>query len=145
MKKLVLLLSLSMILFSGCSMFGSKKKMNEYIDRLVTTLKNDSLQFASNLDKMKTDMQHQIDSINAECDQPKGNYHIIAGSFKEQQNAIGFVADMQKLGYKAAIIEAPNGFHLVSVSAGNNLQQMFATLNNIRTSVDEESWIFIKN
>ncbi len=126
-------------------MFGSKKKMREYIDKLETTLKNDSIEFSANLDKMKTDMQRQIDSINSECSQTKGNYHIITGSFREQQNAVNFVSSMEKLGYKATIIDAPNGFHLVSISAGDNLKEMFTTLNNIRNSVNEESWIYIKN
>jgi hypothetical protein len=145
MKKLAILLSIMAILFSGCSMFSSKQKMKEYIEKLETSLKNDSIQYAQTLDILKSEMQHQIDSINAACGQPKGNYHIITGSFREQQNAVNFVAEMQKMGYSASIIDAPNGFHLVSVSAGNNLQQMFATLNNIRSSVNEESWIYIKN
>lgn len=145
MRKLAFFIGILALLFSGCNMFGSKKKMREYIDKLETNLKNDSIQFSQTLEIMKAEMQHQIDSITAACGQPKGNYHIITGSFREQQNAVNFVSEMQKMGYSANIVEAPNGFHLVSVSAGNNLKDMFATLNNIRSAVNEESWIYIKN
>ena len=145
MKKIAILFLLSIILASSCSLFDSKKKMKDYISRLENTIKEDSLAYAASMDKMKSEMQSKLDSISQACNQSKGNYHIITGSFREQQNASNFVAEMEKLGYKAQIIDAPNGFHLVSVSAGSNLQQMFSTLNNIRGSVNEESWIYIKN
>lgn len=145
MKKLTILFVLTGVLFSGCNFFNGKKEMREYIERLENSLKDDSLEYAAHMESLKRNMQLKIDSITEACAKPKGNFHIISGSFREQQNADRFLIEMEKLGYKSQIIDAPNGFHLVSVFAGTSLQEMFATLNKIRNSVNEESWIYINN
>ena len=69
---------------------------------------------------------------------------MITGSFRNPLNAENFEKEMKKLGYKSQIVQAANGFNLVSAFSGNDYKEALNALNNIRTNVNQESWIYVK-
>jgi DNA mismatch repair ATPase MutS len=140
MRKITLLLATAAFLVYGCG-----NQSAEYIQQLEKTIKDDSVKKVAEMEMLKSEMQERIDSLQDACGNCNGNFHVITGSFREQANADNYLAEMSKLGYKAEIVEAPNGFHLVSTYCGQTLNEMFTALNTARNNVNPESWIYVKN
>lgn len=144
MKKLSFLLLLALLTagFAGCKY----KKQAEYIKQLENAVKEDSLKRVAELEALKAEMQAKIDSLQAACQSgnPQGNFCVITGSFRIQQNADNYVKEMVKMGYKAQIIDAPNGFHLVSTYCAGSLREALSELNNARSNIHPDSWIYVK-
>lgn len=147
MKKITLFLVIIAIVFSGCNYLRKKGffgKNKEYIERLENTIHDDSIEFAAQMEKLKAESQAKIDSIQKSCGSASGNYNVITGSFRNPLNAENFDKEMKKLGYKSQIVQAANGFNLVSAFSGNDYKEALNALNNIRTNVNQESWIYVK-
>ena len=143
MKKLTLLLLVIFAVgFVGCKY----KKQAEYIKQLENAVKEDSLKRVAELEALKAEMQAKIDSLQAACGSgnPQGKFCVITGSFRIQQNADNYVQEMIKLGYKAQIVDAPNGFHLVSTYCASSLHEALSELNNARANIHPDSWIYVK-
>lgn len=147
MRKISILLILVVVFTSSCDYLRKKGILanKEYIERLENTLKDDSIENAAMLEKIKLEAQQKIDSITNACGKCTGNYHIITGSFRNQLNADNYQKEMSKLGYKSAIVEASNGFHLVSAYCGSDYKEVLNALSNIRNSVNQESWLYVQN
>jgi hypothetical protein len=149
MKRITLLLAVITLLTTNCEylrkkgIIGKKKRMLEYIERLENTLRDDSIEFSAQIEKIKKDAQERIDSIQNAC--KNGNYCVITGSFRNPLNADNFVGEMSKMGYKSQVVVAPNGFNLVSAFSSNSLNEALNALQNLRTNVNQESWIYVKN
>jgi hypothetical protein len=135
-----------MAIFLGSCKF---KRQAEYIKQLESTVKEDSLKRIAEMEALKAEMQAKIDSIKSACNSfsgsgASGNYCVITGSFKEQQNATNYLKEMVNMGYKASIINSGNGFYLVSTFCGNSLNEALSALNIARSNIHPDSWIFIK-
>jgi len=150
MKKIALILAIITFITTNCDylrkkgIIGNKKRMKEYIDRLENTIKDDSVEFMAQMEKIKKESQLKIDSIQKSCGS-SGSYNVITGSFRNPVYADNFAKEMAKLGYKSQVIIAPNGFNLVSAFACNNYKEVLNALYSLRSSVNQESWLYIKN
>ena len=147
MRKLTYLLIIAAITLSSCNYLRKKGILanKDYIERLENTIKDDSLEFEAKMEKLKLESQSKIDSIQKLClSKNNGNYHVITGSFMNPLNAENFKKTMEEKGYKSEIIVASNGFNLVSSFNGNSLNDVLGGLNNLRSSVSQESWIYVK-
>ena len=150
MKKIAFLLVIVTLTTSSCEylrkkgIIGNKKHMAEYIASLENAKKDDSLNFADQLDRLKKDAQAKIDSVQ-KCCGTNGKYHIITGSFLNPVNAENYNKEMNKMGYHSVIIVASNGFNLVSAYNGDNYNQVLNALNDMRTAINQESWLYLSN
>jgi hypothetical protein len=150
MKKIAFLLIIITVATSSCEylrkkgIIGNKKRMAEYIASLENAKKDDSLNYAAQLDRLKKDAQAKIDSVQ-KCCGTSGKYHIITGSFLNPVNAENYNKEMNKMGYHSSIIVASNGFNLVSAYNGDNYNEVINSLTNIRTAVNQESWLYLSN
>jgi hypothetical protein len=150
MKKITILLILVAIVFSSCNylrkkgIIGTSKKDKEYIESLKNTIHEDSIENAAIVEQLQKESQGKIDSLQKICSACSGTYNVITGSFRNPLNADNFEKEMKKLGYKAQIVQAANGFNLVSAFSANNLKEALIALNNLRTNVNPESWIYVK-
>jgi len=150
MKKIAFLLIIVTISTSSCEylrkkgIIGKKKSMAETITSLENARREDSLNFAAQMERLKSDAQAKIDSVQ-KCCGTNGKYHVITGSFMNPLNAENYNKEMNKMGYHSALIVASNGFHLVSAYNGDNYSEVLNALNNIRTAVNQESWLYLNN
>jgi uncharacterized protein YjgD (DUF1641 family) len=146
MRKLPLLLVIAVIALNSCDYLKRKGILGnekEYIERLENTIKDDSLEFAAQMEKLKLESDKKMDSLRNACEK-SGDFHVITGSFRNPLNAQSFQKEMEKQGYKAQIIEASNGFNLVSAFNGKSMTEVLDPLNNMRSSVNQEAWVFVK-
>jgi cell division protein FtsN len=146
MKKILFLLAIITLTTTSCEYLRKKgiigKSKNKELMALQNKNRNDSIEFADKLERLKKESQAKIDSVQKSCG-AAGKYHVIAGSFMNPANADNYNAEMTKMGYHSQIINISNGFNLVSVFSSDNYQEMLNALTNARGSLDTGSWLYI--
>ena len=70
-------------------------------------------------------------------------YHIIAGSFQIESNAIRYQEDMRTRGYNAVILTRGTGYHYVSIKAFETRAEAVAEWRNM-TIDNPNLWILVK-
>lgn len=75
-----------------------------------------------------------------------GNYHIVAGAFKEEDNALKALSNLLTLGYKAQKI-APNkyGLHPVIYGSYPTIEDARLAQQRIKTEHNPDAWILIQD
>lgn len=81
--------------------------------------------------------------IEEPVDPSSMHYHIIAGSFQVESNAIRFQEDMRSRGYNAVILTCGTGYHYVSVKAFDSRSEAIAEWRNM-TIENPNLWILVK-
>lgn len=81
--------------------------------------------------------------IEEPVDPSSMHYHIIAGSFQVESNAIRFQEDMRSRGYNAVILTRGTGYHYVSVKAFDSRSEAIAEWRNM-TIENPNLWILVK-
>lgn len=71
------------------------------------------------------------------------HYHLIAGSFQVESNAIRFQEDMRSRGYDAVILTRGTGYHYVSIKAFDTRSEAVSEWRNM-TLENPNLWILIK-
>jgi hypothetical protein len=153
MKKVFLTLFVVLaVLASGCkgkkfSWFGKGNQQEAYVKQLESKMQSDSASHAEELQRMKDESQLTIDSLKTNCGKPKTgerfSYYVITGAFMEQGNADRYKEKMDKMGYTSEIVEGPFGYHMVSVSGSNDLNEAVSVMNTMRNSVTENAWVYV--
>lgn len=73
------------------------------------------------------------------------SFHIIAGCFKEDENAENMVAYLKSKGYKNAfVLDTVNGLKRVSAGASANVTDAMNILREIRSGNISEAWLLTK-
>jgi hypothetical protein len=84
-----------------------------------------------------------IISITVEA--PKGPYHIVAGAFRIEENAIRKVALLKKQGYTARVIgQNKYGLHQVVFASYSDRPEALNALSKIRATVNKEAWLLVQ-
>ena len=153
MKAIKLIVLVTLFLgFTSCKFLREKgilgsgidSKTQDYITKLENTIQIDSMKYAAQLERLQKDAKAKIDSLEKSYGSSSGSYHIITGSFLNPLNAESYNKEMEKMGYKSQIVDASNGFKMVSAYSANSYSEAISHLNTIRTSVNPDSWIFVK-
>jgi hypothetical protein len=160
MKKMLFLLLISTIAFSGCKFIGGKSVKSErdslraYAYTLEQKMANQEQDHQASLDQIKRESQAMIDSIIAIYESKggsgqghfgtaaSGNYYVIVGSFKTQSYASKWSARISKMGYKTEIVKV-SYWNLVSAGSSTNLRSALNELSSIRSDVTSNAWIFV--
>lgn len=151
MKRLVLLAFVTVFLLSSCDylkrkgIFGSKKEMVKTIEQLQKELQEDSIKYAAEIEKIKLDAQARIDSIlnGSKQEDPYQNYYVIIGGFRNAKNAETLSIKTSEMGYNSLIIDARNGFQLVSAYGGDEMQATISMLHEVQAKINPDAWIYV--
>ena len=160
MKKMLFLLLISTITFSGCKFIGGKSVKSErdslraYAYTLEQKMANQEQHHQASLDQIKQESQAVIDSIisiyGSKAVPGKGNYsaaatgnyYVIVGSFKTSSYASNWSAKISDMGYPAEIVKV-SYWNLVSAGSSTNLRSAINELSSIRSDVTGDAWIFV--
>lgn len=150
MRKLLVVLTFLALVGSGCKYF--RKEIEKKIDPVaIQKAITDSIERAKALiteAKLKQEReQARLDSIRRiEEQKAKFRFHVIIGSFKVPSNATSWEQEVHGFGFNnTEILEAPNGFHLVSIGAFDSYGKAFNEIDRINSeNIDEpfELWIY---
>lgn len=157
MKKLLLLLILTVpFLHSSCD-FIQKRNMfsNDQDSLLVYQKKQDSLKFVdsirnlrSELSQLKNRHQRLMDSIKTSTAPQKATgykYHIIVGSFRNQEYLDSYSRFVREKGFQTKILENEYGFKMVAVESFNSWGRAANTLEELRDGFEKTAWIYVEN
>jgi cell division protein FtsN len=153
MKKLTCVLIMLTLLGSGCK-FVEKytKKGKKAKAAAMQKAKEDSLAKAKAIEFEKAAQareQARQDSIRqVEEYESQHRFHVIIGSFKVPSNATSWEQEVRGMGFNTTrILQAPNGFNLVSVGAFNTYSKAFNEIDRINSNRVEnplEMWVYEK-
>lgn len=148
MKKAVVFL-IAIVAISSCSLFEKPSMTQEEIDALknqkaAVEEKLANLQQQYELVKMKADECAAVLAKQAEeKEAASGKYLVIAGSFKQANNADNYSATVKKAGGLGTIVQGPSNFKLVVYSAHPNLKEAAKSMYSVRSGFSEEAWIYM--
>ncbi|MCK5028494.1 MAG: hypothetical protein KAR57_02590 [Bacteroidales bacterium] len=150
MRSIIVVLSLLVVLSSGCEMIGKKKRAEQAAIELKA--KNDSIAKAKKkaaalkLKKQK-DAQAKKEAIKKAEEERKKLYkfHIIVGSFKTPEYATAYNNLMGSKGYQTELITNNYNFKMVSIGAFKSWREAVTELNKAREAIEPSSWIYIRN
>lgn len=142
------------ITFSSCKFI---KKKGWFGFKETDTLeayqrKQDSLRVADSLQQVmarkRAIEQARRDSIaKAEQERLKKlerfKYHMIVGSFLTPKYADEWSAYYNTLGYSTEILDAGNGFNLVSARKYDNMRDAAIDLERFKDTVQVDAWVYI--
>ncbi|WP_299248893.1 SPOR domain-containing protein [uncultured Lacinutrix sp.] len=75
-----------------------------------------------------------------------GNYHIVAGAFRVEENCLTKVKQLQEQGFKARKIGINKyGLHQVAYASFNDRNEALRELNSIRQNNNESAWLLVKD
>lgn len=77
-------------------------------------------------------------------DKKELRFHVIAGCFKEDENAENMVSYLKSKGFDAFVLDTVNGLKRVSAGASGNAVEAMKTLREIREGNISEAWLLTK-
>jgi cell division protein FtsN len=160
MKKMLFLLCISTIAFSGCKFIGGKSVKSErdslraYTYTLEQKIANQEQDHKASLDQLKRESKVMIDSIIKIYENTpisgKGNYsaastghyYVIVGSFKTSSYASNWSTKISDMGYPSEVVKV-SYWNLVSAGSSANLRTTLNDLSGIRSNVTSNAWVYV--
>ena len=90
-------------------------------------------------------ISNPLPAVTLNVSKQAGNFHVVAGAFRVEENSDKKVNQLRNLGYKARKI-GTNKFGLHQVVYGNysTREEAIKVLNTVRTSSNKDAWLLIK-
>jgi len=139
--------------FTQCDIFrgGSDEEQRardlemQKMDSVIRTQQDSILE----IERRLRQKQAQLESLRR-TGQPKqsvmtsgsGNFHVIAGSFRNPKYAEEFSDKMAQEGYNVKIVKARNGFNLVSIGAYDSYAAALNRIKEIREGGRYQVWVY---
>lgn len=137
----ILILFVSFSAISINSYFESVKNFNENSYSVASKEINKKIQRAT------FNISPAIPLVTLPIEKKYGNFHIIAGSFRFEENSLKMIDLLQKKGFIEARKVGVNKFGLIQIAYNSydSVEQARAALELLRDSEDENAWLLIKN
>ena len=137
----ILILFVSLSAISINSYFESVKRFNENSYSVASKEINKKIQRAT------FNISPAIPLVTLPIEKKYGNFHIIAGSFRFEENSLKMIDLLQKKGFIEARKVGVNKYGLIQIAYNSydSVEQARAALELLRDSEDENAWLLIKN
>ena len=90
-------------------------------------------------------IENPLPAVTLSLLQPQGNYHVIAGAFRMEENAKKHVQQLRAKGYKARQIGTNKfGLHQVVYGSFATGSEALSFVRQVRKDDNKSAWIFIK-
>ena len=157
MKKAVLYIFVTTILtFSSCQYFQKPSMSEDEIallkaqnDSLKDIISSDSQAYERQISQLRNSYEQQLTSLQQEIEegraQEKDVYYVVVGSFKNLKYAETYSDKIKVMGYEGKIVDGPNDFNLVTSGTFKTLNASLSALNEARSKVASEAWIYFND
>ena len=137
----ILILFVSFSAISINSYFNYVKSFNENSYSIASKEINKKIQRAT------FNISPAVPLVTLPIEKKYGNFHIIAGSFRFEENSLKMIDLLQKKGFREARKVGVNQYGLIQVAYNSydSVEQARAALELLRDSQDENAWLLIKN
>ena len=83
--------------------------------------------------------------VTLTIEKPQGNYHIVAGAFRVEENADKKVSQLEDKGFKARRIgQNKYGLHQVVYESYVNREDALAALRNVKRTQNKSAWLLVQ-
>ena len=90
-------------------------------------------------------IENPLPAITLNVSKQTGNYHVIAGAFRIEENAQKKIDQLKDLGFKARAIGVNNyGLHEVAYDSYQTREEALKALHQIKTSNNKDAWSLVK-
>lgn len=90
-------------------------------------------------------ISNPLPAVTLNVSKQAGNFHVVAGAFRVEENSDKKVNQLRDLGYKARKIGTNKfGLHQVVYGSYSTREEAIKVLNTVRTSSNKDAWLLIK-
>lgn len=91
-------------------------------------------------------IENPLPAITFNVTKQTGNYHIVAGAFRVEENCDKKIAQLKASGFKARKIGTNKyGLHQVVYSSHDDRLEALKTLSNIKKEHNKDAWLLVKD
>ena len=125
--------------------FGWKEYQKTQYNNLVLQAENQQQKVEKSIQEATFVINNPLPTITLNITKETFNYHVIAGAFREPENAHKKLLELKNKGYKAKILGL-NKWNLTQVSYGsfNKRNEAINTLNLIKKTESKDAWLLVK-
>jgi cell division protein FtsN len=150
MKKILLLLFVISLGLSSCKFIKTKiLKKKQPVDTMAAyearldSIREAETRYLQELEQARLDSIAQAEA-ETEALQNANKYHVISGSFRTPSYADSYLQKMINNGYAGSkILQANNGFNLVSIASASNMRAALSELRQIKNQTEMELWVYV--
>ncbi len=134
------LLALGLSGFAGLNMYS--EQVNEHN---LAEQQKAAIQLEDQIQKATFVIDNPLPAITLKVARQQGNYHIVAGAFREEENAAKKVEQLRQEGYKARHIGANKfGLHQVVYSTYESRIEALKALREVKKSSNPGAWLLVQ-
>lgn len=85
-----------------------------------------------------------LPALNLHVEKQKGDFHIVAGAFKEPENAEKKITQLKEKGFSPAIIPTRHGLHQVLYGSFETRKEALAKLQEIKREENADAWLLVQ-
>lgn len=91
-------------------------------------------------------IENPLPAVTLNVTNQAGNYHIVAGAFRVEENCNKKIEQLREKGFAARKIGVNKyGLHQVVYSSHNNRLEALKTLQDIKNNYNKNAWLLVKN
>jgi len=130
----------------GLAGFGFNNYVNTVAQHNQIAQEEANTQLDSQIQEATFVISNPLPTITLNVNKQTGNYHIVAGAFRVEENSDKKVAELQEQGFKARKIGVNQyGLHQVAYASYTSREEANNALNSIRTEQNKDAWLLIKS
>ena len=126
--------------------YGATYRYNQTVMAYNETLEAEAQAYVQEQIQQATftpDIDPAIISVIVEA--PKGPYHVVAGAFRIENNALRKVAQLTEKGHAARVIgQNKYGLHQVVIASFADRSKALSALSKIRATENKEAWLLVQ-
>ena len=137
----IALIAISVTGLGGLKLYeGQVKKLNFAEKQKANTLLENQIQEATFV------IENPLPALNLTLPKQAGNYHIVAGAFRIEENATKKLNALLEKGFAAKSIGANKyGLHMVVYSSHENRLDAYKSLRLVKNTENKDAWLLVKN
>ncbi len=137
-------------------LFGKSSKRSNDLSLLARKnsdlqqkIHDDSVKYSQQLEAMKDSYDSKLNELQKNVETGKVKdvnhvYYVVVGAFKNMKYAGTYSEKIKSMGHEGLIVEGPNNFHLVTYGTYTTLKNSLPALQNARSGVATESWVYFQ-
>jgi nucleoid DNA-binding protein len=137
----IALIAISISGLGGLKIYEGQVKNSNFVEKQkANTLLENQIQEATFV------IENPLPALNLTLPRQVGNYHIVAGAFRVEENATKKLNELLDKGYSAKAIGVNKyGLHMVVYNSYENRLDAYKNLREVKNSENKDAWLLVKN
>ena len=137
----IALIAISISGFGGLKIYEGQVKSSNFVERQKA-----NTQLESQIQEATFVIESPLPALNLTLPKQAGNYHIIAGAFRIEENATKKLNQLLEKGYAAKEIGANKyGLHMIVYSSHENRKDAYKSLREVKSTENKDAWLLVKD